>query len=142
MKIYILLIALLSSSCVQSSEAVIEENSPALTKHTLSENIGIETLGGVFTPLLNIGCELPCEISQIFSTAEDNQDQITVALVRGKGKFVKDGISLGKYKLAGIKPAPRGVPQVEFTLRASKNNIFLSAKELSPVSELQIVKVN
>ncbi len=140
-KYLILLIFVLTSCSVSNAEFVVERNSPIVTGKSLSENIGIETLGGVFTPILESGCSLPCELSQVFSTAEDNQDQITITLIRGSSLMVKDGVNLGKYKISGIAPAPRGVPEIKVIFGASNNRIWVSASDASSGSKIQIVKV-
>ncbi len=142
MKIYIFLTMLILTSCSSSStEFIVEKESPIVQGKILSENVGIETLGGVLTPLLKSGCALPCELSQIFSTAEDNQDQITINLIRGSSKLANDGTSLGKYKLMGIAPAPRGEPKIKVIFGASDGRIWLSASDVDKISKIQIIKV-
>lgn len=142
MKIYFFLIILILASCSRSStEFIVEKESPIVQGETLSENVGIETLGGVLTPLLKSGCALPCELSQIFSTAEDNQDQITITLFRGSSKLANDGRNLGKYKLTGIAPAPRGEPKIKVIFGASDGSIWLAASDVDQISKIQIVKV-
>ena len=120
---------------------IVENNSPIAQGDSLLENVGIETLGGVFTPLLDEGCKLPCELSQVFSTAEDNQNQITVTLVRGSSKLVKNGVILGKYKILGIAPASRGEPEIKVTFGASQGNIWLTVSDKGGQSKIQISKV-
>ena len=137
----IFLIFLLASCSSSTDTIVIEENSPVVQDNLLSENIGIETLGGVLTPLLNSGCKLPCKLSQVFSTAEDNQNQITITLIRGSDKMANKGKNLGKYQISGITLAPRGVPQIEVIFEASGGNILLSAKDKENNSNLKLFKV-
>ena len=111
---------------------VVEANSPAVPMggETLAEPVGIETLGGVFTPLLVEGCPLPCTSTEVFSTAADNQDSISLFLYRGKGApLVAEAVSLGQYEVVGISPAPRGVPQVAITFEARDGSIRIAAKE-------------
>lgn len=139
---YLLLTAFLLVSCfVSSAEIVVEQTSLIAQGESLSEDLGIETLGGVLTPILDAGCPLPCKRSQIFSTAEDNQDQITIALVRGSSKLAKEGVNLGRFKISGIAPAPRGEPQIEVVFGASNGRIWLDALDVSGRSKLQITKV-
>lgn len=129
-------------SCTSSNiTIVVEENFPVAQGNVLSENIGIETLGGVLTPLLKSGCKLPCEISQVFSTAEDNQDQILITLIRGSAKMANEGVNLGTYQITGIALAPRGVPQIEVTFKASGGNILLSVSDKENGSSLKMSKV-
>ena len=137
----IFLIFLLASCSSSTDTIVIEENSPVVQGNLLSENIGIETLGGVLTPLLNSGCKLPCKLSQVFSTAEDNQNQITITLIRGSDKIANKGKNLGKYQISGITLAPRGVPQIKVIFEASEGNILLSAKDKENNSNLKLFKV-
>jgi molecular chaperone DnaK (HSP70) len=127
-----------SAISVAADSVVVERNSPALNKDSLVEDIGIETIGGVLTPLLKSGCELPCALTQVFSTAEDNQDQITITLVRGKQKMVKQNVILGRYRITGIAPAPRGTPQIAVELKAFADNIHLSVRDSSNLSVLKI----
>ena len=139
---YFIVILFLLISCSDSvADVVVENDSPILHDGVLSENVGIETLGGVLTPILESGCKLPCKLSQIFSTAEDNQNQITITLVRGTSELTKDGVNLGKYQITGIAPAPRGVPQIKVVFGASKGQIWLSASDVSGKSNIKITKV-
>ncbi|MBU2983988.1 Hsp70 family protein [Saccharophagus degradans] len=139
---YLLLIFLLVASCSSSSaELVVESDSPIVQGKSLTENVGIETLGGVFTPLLESGCPLPCELAQVFSTAEDNQEQITIKLIRGLSRTAGEGVNLGKYKISGIAPSPRGEPQIKVVFGASNGTIWLSAKDTSGKSRLKVSKV-
>lgn len=139
---YLLIFGFLLASCAgMNAEVVVERKSPAAKGKVLSENIGIETLGGVLTPLLETGCSLPCTLSQIFSTAEDNQDQITITLVRGSSKMANEGVNLGRYQISGIAPAPRGTPQIKVVFGASKGNIWFAASDSDGKSKLIISKV-
>jgi molecular chaperone DnaK (HSP70) len=140
---YFILISLLLMSCSSSiaDVVVVENDSPIIQGGVLSENVGIETLGGLLTPILESGCKLPCKLSQIFSTAEDNQNQITITLVRGLSKLTQDGVKLGKYQITGIMPAPRGTPQIKVVFGASRGQIWLSASDVSGKSNIQITKV-
>lgn len=137
----IFLVFLLVSCSSSAVTVVVEENSPAVQGGVLIENIGIETLGGVFTPLLHSGCNLPCELSRVFSTADDNQSQITITLIRGSEKMANIGKKLGRYKISGIALAPRGVPKIEVIFQVSRGNILLSVKDKENRSNLKLVKV-
>src|SRR5687767_13117866 len=96
----ILAIALLLSSCANNrgfrNAVVLERNSPAVGNGgSLVEDVGLETIGGVFTPLLKSGCATPCRVSEIFSTAQDSQSKIQISLFRGGAKLVSDNHPLG-----------------------------------------------
>jgi len=104
----------------------------------LAQDVGIETLGGVFTPMLAAGCPMPCSIPQVFSTAEDNQTQIQVLLYRGNAKFVSQAHFLGRFEITGFAEAPRGIPKVEVTFVASGKDISLHAIDGSSAKRLAI----
>ena len=127
----VLVLALACSAAAQVATIEVEARSPAIARGSLVESVGIETLGGVFTPLLNAGCTLPCEVTNTFSTAADNQTEISVALLRGTEDLATDNHALGRFVVKGIPPAPRGEPQVAITLRAAGESISLAARELS-----------
>lgn len=134
-----LALALSCSAAGQVATIEVEARSPAIVRGSLVESVGIETLGGVFTPLLEVGCALPCEVTNIFSTAADNQTEISVALVRGTKDLAAHNHSLGRFVVTGIPPAPRGEPQVAITLRAAQESISLAARELSG-ARVQLVR--
>src|SRR5689334_23408283 len=75
--------------------------------------LGIETLGGVRTPIINRNTTIPTSKSQVFSTAADNQDAVEIHVLQGEREMAADNKTLGRFHLSGIPPAPRGVPQVE-----------------------------
>ena len=86
-------------------------------------SLGIETLGGVFTRLIDRNTTIPAKKSQIFSTAEDNQSAVTIRVSQGEREMASDNKSLGEFNLEGIAPAPRGVPQIEVTFDIDANGI-------------------
>ncbi|CUU76005.1 molecular chaperone DnaK [Campylobacter hyointestinalis] len=93
-------------------------------------SLGIETLGGVMSKLIEKGTTIPTKKSQTFSTAEDNQSAVTINVLQGEREFAKDNKSLGNFNLEGIMPAPRGVPQIEVTFDIDANGILtVSAKD-------------
>ncbi len=101
--------------------------------------LGIETLGGVRTPLIEKNTTIPTSKKQIFSTAEDNQEAVDIHVLQGEREFAKDNRTLGKFRLDGIRPAPRGLPQVEVTFDLDANGILkVSAKDLGTGKEQQI----
>ncbi len=93
-------------------------------------SLGIETLGGVMTKVIEKGTTIPVKKEQTFSTAEDNQPAVTIHVLQGEREFAKDNKSLGQFNLEGIPPAPRGVPQIEVTFDIDANGILtVSAKD-------------
>lgn len=86
-------------------------------------SLGIETLGGVLTKLIEKNTTIPVKKSQVFSTAQDNQPAVTIHVLQGEREFSKDNKSLGQFELTGIAPAPRGIPQIEVTFDIDANGI-------------------
>jgi molecular chaperone DnaK len=109
----------------------VETDSPAIGEDTLTEAVGIERLGGGFVVLLEAGCELPCETTGTYSTASDKPSELSLALFRGNERIATQNQFLGRYVVSEIDEVPRGVPQVELTLRADATGIHLGARDLS-----------
>lgn len=102
-------------------------------------SLGIETLGGVFTRLINRNTTIPTKKSQVFSTAADNQQQVGIKVLQGEREMAADNKMLGQFDLMGIPPAPRGVPQIEVTFDIDANGIVnVSAKDKATNKEQQI----
>ena len=102
-------------------------------------SLGIETLGGVMTKLIEANSTIPCKKSQVFSTAEDNQPEVTIHVLQGERQFARDNKSIGRFNLAGIAPARRGVPQIEVTFDIDANGILkVSAKDKATGKEQAI----
>jgi molecular chaperone DnaK len=102
-------------------------------------SLGIETLGGVFTRLIDRNTTIPTKKSNIFSTAEDNQTAVTINVFQGEREMAADNKSLGRFDLTGIPPAPRGVPQIEVTFDIDANGIVsVTAKDKATGKEQQI----
>jgi molecular chaperone DnaK len=102
-------------------------------------SLGIETLGGVFTRMIDRNTTIPTKKSQVFSTAEDNQNAVTIRVFQGEREMAADNKVLGQFDLVGIPPAPRGVPQIEVTFDIDANGIVnVSAKDKGTGKEQQI----
>lgn len=101
--------------------------------------LGVETLGGVRTPLIERNTTIPTRKSQIFSTAADNQPSVDINVLQGEREMAAHNVSLGRFRLEGIPPAPRGVPQIEVTFDIDANGIVnVSAKDLATGKEQKI----
>src|SRR5204862_3874778 len=102
-------------------------------------SLGIETLGGVLTPLIQRNTTIPTRKSEIFSTAADNQTSVEVHVLQGERPLARDNRTLGRFHLVGLPPAPRGIPQIEVTFDIDANGILnVSAKDLGTSKEQKI----
>ena len=115
------------------------DNSDILLLDVTPLSLGIETMGGVMTKLVEKNTTIPTKASQVFSTAEDNQSAVTIQVAQGEREFVRDNKVLGTFNLEGIEPAPRGVPQIEVTFDIDANGILnVSAKDKNTGKEHSI----
>jgi molecular chaperone DnaK len=102
-------------------------------------SLGIETLGGVFTKLIERNTTIPTRKSEIFSTASDSQPGVEIHVLQGERQFARDNKTIGKFQLTDIPPAPRGVPQIEVTFDIDANGILhVNAKDLGTGKEQKI----
>ncbi|MBQ6336130.1 MAG: molecular chaperone DnaK [Ruminococcus sp.] len=106
-------------------------------------SLGVETMGGVMTKIIDRNTTIPTKKSQIFSTAADNQTQVEINVLQGEREFARDNKQLGLFALTGIAPAPRGIPQIEVTFDIDANGIVnVSAKDLGTGAQQQITISN
>jgi molecular chaperone DnaK len=106
-------------------------------------SLGVETLGGVMTKLIERNTTIPVSKTEVFSTASDNQDSVTINVLQGEREFAKDNRLLGRFDLSGIPPAPRGVPQIEVTFNIDVNGILnVAAKDRGTGKENKITVQN
>ncbi|WP_187945648.1 molecular chaperone DnaK [Helicobacter pylori] len=105
-------------------------------------SLGIETLGGVMTKVIDRGTTIPAKKSQVFSTAEDNQPAVSIMVLQGERELARDNKSLGKFDLQGIAPAPRGVPQIEVTFDIDANGILTVSAQDKNTSKSQEIKIS
>lgn len=137
-----LVLAILNACAQQATDTqpfVVESPSPVVAgSSNLRENVGLETLGGVFTPLLPQGCSIPCHQSFVFSSAADDQPKIELRLFRGLGETTNAAHALGVFEVTGFAPMPAGEPKVEVSFTASSRGIELAAVDLHTGRHLRI----
>ena len=127
--------AVLQAGIITGDEGVTDVLLLDVTPLTL----GIETLGGIMTTMIERNTTIPTRRSETFSTAADNQPAVEVHVLQGEREFAKDNITLGKFHLMGIPPSPRGMPQIEVTFDIDANGIvYVSAKDLGTGTEQSI----
>ncbi len=122
------------------SRVVVEAHSPAIADGRVTETVGLETLGGVLTPLLTVGCKTPCVSRETFSTAADNQEQITIGYYRGDAQLVIDAHFLGRYRLDGFPHMRRGEPQIEVILTAAGDQILVEATDTRSKQPIRVIR--
>jgi molecular chaperone DnaK len=121
---------------------IVEDRTPMVGPNRVTTAaLGVETLGGVFTPLIPRGTRVPCSVSEVFSTAADGQTQILVSLVRGADSLAAKNHSLGRFQIVDIAKAPGGEPRIEVTFTISEQSISLSVRDLTGRSDVKIVRM-
>ena len=115
------------------------EVSDVLLLDIIPLSLGVETLGGVMTPIIPRNTTIPSKKSEVFSTAADNQPNVEIHVLQGEREFTQDNKSLGTFRLDGIPSAPRGVPQIEVTFDIDANGVLaVSAKDKATGKEQSI----
>lgn len=139
-----LLVALVVSGCQRRAHSplVVEDKTPIVKSGRTTESLGIQTLGGVFTLLINSGTVVPCSHFEKFSTASDGQKQITIMPFRGTNRLVANNVALGRFQIVGIPKGPRGTPKIEVTFSITQEQILMSAKDWTHQTILEIQKIN
>jgi molecular chaperone DnaK (HSP70) len=139
------LILLACTACSLSPEAqlpavLLESHSPAISADgVLLESVGIETLGGVLTPILEKGCRLPCEASSNFGNASDNQTAFRLHVYRGNVNIATQGYYLGTAIVSGLAPQAQGQAHIKLTFIASGNDLLIRAIEIDTRKPLTVV---
>jgi molecular chaperone DnaK len=128
-------------AAIQGAQLLLGSKSDVLLLDVTPLSLGIETLGGVFTKLVEKNTTIPTQKKETFSTADDNQNAVTVQVYQGERPMAADNRALGQFNLEGIPPAPRGVPQIEVKFDIDANGILnVSAKDLGTNKE-QTVRI-
>jgi len=141
------LLGVLAAACArrrmpQPAKTVVADASTIVgSDGTLREDLGIETLGGVFVVILPAGCAVPCQKCEVFSTAHDSQQSIDVSLYRGTGKAVKDCVLVGKYRIQEILESPRGQPQIRVYFEVSQDGVAIYAQDAQRKMNMAIREV-
>ena len=126
-------------AAIQGAQLLLGSKSEVLLLDVTPLSLGIETLGGVFTKIIEKNTTIPKTEKQVFSTADDNQPSVTVQVFQGERQMASDNRLLGRFNLDGIDPAPRGLPQIEVTFDIDANGILnVSAKDLKTSKENKI----
>jgi molecular chaperone DnaK len=136
-----LALTVLVFGCQKQNRAslVVEDATPIVgAGRVTAEALGIETLGGVFTEIIQLGTIVPASRSEIFSTAEDGQLQITIFLFRGTNRMAASNHALGRFQIVDIPSGPRGTPEIEVTFSITERQILISARDLKSKAKIEI----
>jgi molecular chaperone DnaK len=126
-------------AAIQGHQLLLGSKSEVLLLDVVPLSLGLETLGGVFTKIIERNTTIPTSRKQIFTTAEDNQTAVTIRVFQGEREMAADNRLLAQFNLEGIPPAPRGVPQIEVTFEVDHNGILhVSARDLATGKEQKI----
>ncbi|MCS7168310.1 MAG: molecular chaperone DnaK [Gemmatales bacterium] len=126
-------------AAIQGHQLLLGSKSEVLLLDVVPLSLGVETLGGVFTRIIERNTTIPTSRKQIFSTAEDNQTAVTIRVFQGEREMAADNRLLAQFNLEGIPPAPRGVPQIEVTFEVDHNGILhVSARDLATGKEQKV----
>lgn len=126
-------------AAIQGAQLLLGSKSDVVLLDVTPLSLGIETLGGVMTKLIDRNTTIPTRKTQVFSTADDNQPAVTISVFQGEREFARDNRLLGQFNLEGLPPAPRGVPQIEVTFDIDANGILnVSAKDKGTGKEQKI----
>jgi molecular chaperone DnaK (HSP70) len=137
-----LLIFLLGCQKMTRSRVEVEDSTGIVGANQITiEALGIETARGVFTPLIEAGSKVPCSVTEKFSTSENRQTQITIALFRGKSPTTTGDTALGRYQVVGIPAGPPGATVIEITFSISSRQIWLSARDRANRTDLEVRRV-
>jgi molecular chaperone DnaK len=126
-------------AAIQGAQLMLGSKSEVLLLDVTPLSLGIETLGGVMTKLIERNTTIPARKSEVFSTAEDNQTAVDIHVLQGERELARDNRTLGHFRLEGIRPAPRGMPQVEVSFDIDANGILtVTAKDKDTGKEQKI----
>ena len=137
-----LVLSLFGCQTKDRAPLIVEDATPIVGAGYTTEAFGIETLGGVFTPLFKAGTPVPCSRSEVFSTAADGQSEIMVAPFRGTNKLAASNHALGQFQNIGIPAAQRGTQQIEVTFPITERQILISARDLARNADLEIRRMS
>ncbi len=130
--------------CQQGPKPLVLENeSPIVGANQVTlEALGVETVGGVLAPLIQAGTKVPCSVSKVFTTAVDDQSQITVTVFRGNERMTARDHPLGRFQIVNIPAEGRGLPRVQVTFSISDRRISISARDVVRGTEMSVLRLS